>query len=76
MASDPPHSHSHSHDHHDHDHDHGHDHSHVHHHHAPGQPHAPQPIGASLLRLSMPARLGVAAVAVAVLWAGILVAMR
>jgi hypothetical protein len=30
----------------------------------------------SLLRLSMPARLGVAAAAVALLWAGILVAMR
>ncbi len=30
----------------------------------------------SLLRLSMPARLGVAAVAVVLLWAGILLAMR
>jgi hypothetical protein len=70
------HSHDHSHDHH-HGHDHDHDHHHHDHHgHAAGEPHQPQSLGSSLLRMSVAGRLGAAALAIAVLWAGVLLAMR
>jgi hypothetical protein len=71
---------------HDHDEDHDHDHHHTHHGHhhdghdhqghAAGEPHQPQHLGASLLRMSVASRLGAAALAIAVLWAGVLLAMR
>ena len=71
--------HDHSHDHHhghDHDHHSHHRHGHDHHGHGVGEPHQPQPLGSSLLRMSVASRLGTAALAIAVLWAGVLLAMR
>lgn len=62
------------HDHHHHGHDHHHDHEH--HGHSVGEPHQPQPLGSSLLRMSVATRLGAVALAIAVLWAGVLLAMK
>jgi hypothetical protein len=46
------------------------------HHHAPGAPHPAQAAPWSLLRMALPARLGMAALIAAGLWALVLVAMR
>jgi len=43
----------------------------LHHHHA-GAPHPSPPIAPSLLRLSVPARLAIAAVPIALIWAAFL----
>jgi hypothetical protein len=72
---------SHVHDHpRDHSHGHGHDHAHGHihhgHAHAPAAPHPPMALPPSFMRLSIAARLGVAALSSAVLWCAIWVAMR
>jgi hypothetical protein len=59
-------------------HDHGQDHSHLHghhHHHAPGQRHPPATVGSSLLRMTVGARLSVAAVLIALIWAVVIWAM-
>jgi hypothetical protein len=42
--------------------------SHHHHHHRPGEGHPPATIGTSILRMSVPQRLVVAAVLIAALW--------
>jgi hypothetical protein len=56
------------------DHDHGrHD---DHHHHHAGHAHPPAALRASILRLSAPQRLGVAAVVIALLWLAAFWAMR
>lgn len=46
------------------------------HHHAPGQPHPPATVSASILRLSVAERFAGVAVLIAVLWAAVLWAMR
>lgn len=53
----------------------GHVHDH-HHHHAPGQGHPPATIGPSLLRMTVGARLSVAAVLIALIWAVVIWAMN
>ena len=55
------------------DHHHGHD---DHHHHHPGHMHPPAALQASILRLSVPQRLGVAVGVMAVLWLAAFWAMR
>jgi hypothetical protein len=50
------------------------DHAHHHHHHA-GHVHPPASVSGSILRLSAPERLAVAAVLVAALWLAVLWAM-
>ncbi len=62
----------------------GHHHGHAHHHgdglhshaHGPLSPHPPSALPVSLLRWSLASRLGVAALATAVLWGVVLIAMR
>jgi hypothetical protein len=64
--------HAHSHDDsHDHDHHHGHAHSH-----GEGTPHPSQPAPWSILRMTVPSRLGAAVVVSAGLWAVVWLAMR
>ena len=53
---------------------HGQDHSHRHHH-AAGQGHPPATIGPSLLRMTFGARLLIAAVLIALIWAVVIWAM-
>ncbi|MES2031324.1 MAG: hypothetical protein V4477_19255 [Pseudomonadota bacterium] len=68
------HSHSHSHGH---DHSHGHAQGHGHtHSHGPASPHPAQPAPWSILRMTLPARLGAALAVSAALWAVVLLAMR
>jgi len=55
------------------DHRHHHDH---HHHHHPGQVHPPATMRPSILRLSLPERLGAATGVIALIWAAVFWAMR
>lgn len=63
-----------------HSHPHAHSHGHAHHHaghsHDASSPHPPAALAPSFLRLSLGARLGIAALASAVLWAAVWLAMR
>jgi hypothetical protein len=53
-----------------------HDHHGHHHHHRPGEMHPPAAMHLSILRLSVPQRLGVSALLIAVIWAAAFWAMR
>ena len=56
-----------------------HSHTHTHHHphsHDPATPHPAQPAPWSILRMTLPARLGLALLVSAAMWAFVLVAMR
>jgi hypothetical protein len=56
---------------------HSHTHSHPHsHHHDPLTPHPAQPAPWSILRMTLPARLGLALLVSAAMWAIVLLAMR
>jgi hypothetical protein len=56
---------------------HSHPHSHPHsHHHDPLTPHPAQPAPWSILRMALPARLGLALLVSAAMWAIVLLAMR
>ena len=57
-------------------HSHSHTHPHTHHHHDPAVPHPAQPAPWSILRMTLPARLGLALLVSAAMWAFVLVAMR
>jgi hypothetical protein len=72
------HSHAHDHDHHGHDngHSHVHHHGHAHHAHPASVPHPPAALPPSFMRLSVGVRLAVAALASAVLWGAVILAMR
>jgi hypothetical protein len=51
-------------------------HHHDHHHHHPGHVHPPADVAPSILRLSVPQRLAVAAALIAVIWLAAFWAMR
>jgi len=51
-------------------------HAHHHHHHHPGHVHPPASVHPSILRLSVPERLGASAVVIALIWAVAFWAMR
>jgi hypothetical protein len=53
-----------------------HAHAHRHHHHHAGDVHPPASVHASILRLSVMERLAAAAVAIALVWAAVLWAIR
>ena len=53
-----------------------HNHDHHHHHHPQGQAHPPAAVAASILRLSVMERLGIALVLIAVIWAAVFWAMQ
>jgi hypothetical protein len=53
-----------------------HTHPHHHHHHDPAVPHPAQPAPWSILRMTLPARLGLALLVSAAMWAFVFVAMR
>ena len=57
-------------------HSHSHTHPHTHHHHDPAVPHPAQPAPWSILRMTLPARLALALLVSAAMWAFVLVAMR
>ena len=57
-------------------HPHSHAHPHSHHHHDPEAPHPAQPAPWSILRMTLPGRLGLALLVSAGLWAVVLLAMR
>lgn len=62
---------------HSHGHFHGHSHDHTHHHaHEAATPHPPMALPVSFLRMSIGARLGIAALASAALWCAVWLAMR